>query len=140
MDKKKFGQVSPCRPYLPFQKVWTFWNKKLLVIFTYFRFFQKELSLYGGKTFRCKITPFFLPKTLFAIILTGIFSQDPPTNTRNISMDIHIWPTYLQFFVQTFFSEKVWLESTLPTYSLDICPKFRSFFWDPLLKVLSVLK
>ena len=35
------------------------------------------------------------------------------------------------FFVQTFFSEKVWLESTLPTYSLDICPKFRSFFLGP---------
>ena len=44
-------------------------------------------------------------------------------------------PTYHKFFVQTFFLEKVWLEDTLPTYSLDICPKFRSFFiWDPLLK------
>ena len=37
-------------------------------------------------------------------------------------------------FVQTFFLEKVWLQNTLPTYSLDICPKFRSFFiWDSLL-------
>ena len=25
--------------------------------------------------------------------------------------------------------EKVWLENTLPTYDLDICPKFRSFFF-----------
>ena len=50
-------------------------------------------------------------------------------------------------FVQTFFLEKVWLQNTLPTYSLDICPKFRSFFiWDPLLNtweqlpLLAVLK
>ena len=42
-------------------------------------------------------------------------------------------------FVQTFFSEKVWIQNTLPTYGLDICPKFRSFFiWDSLLNVLSV--
>ena len=41
-------------------------------------------------------------------------------------------------FVQTFFLEKVWLQNTLPTYSLDICPKFRSFFiWDPLLSLES---
>ena len=54
-------------------------------------------------------------------------AQDPPTNTRNISMDIHIWPTYLKSFCPNFFLEKVWLEDTLPTYSLDICPNFRSF-------------
>ena len=49
-------------------------------------------------------------------------------------MDIHIWPTYLNFFVQTFFLEKVWLRNTLPTYDLDICPNFRSFFiWISLL-------
>ena len=34
-------------------------------------------------------------------------------------------------FVQTFFFvEKVWLRNTLPTYDLDICPNFRSFFSD----------
>ena len=32
-------------------------------------------------------------------------------------------------FVQTFFLEKVWIQNTLPTYGLDICPKFRSFFY-----------
>ena len=34
MDKKKFGQVLFCLPYLPTQKVWTFWNQSLL----YFKF------------------------------------------------------------------------------------------------------
>ena len=32
-------------------------------------------------------------------------------------------------FVQTFFLEKVWIHNTLPTYGLDICPNFRSFFY-----------
>ena len=27
-----------------------------------------------------------------------------------------------------FFLEKVWLRNTLPTYNLEICPTFRSFF------------
>ena len=49
-------------------------------------------------------------------------------------MDIPIYLPTTKVFVQTFFLEKVWLEDTLPTYSLDICPKFRSCcFWDPLL-------
>ena len=34
------------------------------------------------------------------------------------------------FFVQTFFLEKVWIRNTLSTYDLDICPNFRSFFHD----------
>ena len=34
-------------------------------------------------------------------------------------MDIHSCPTYLNFFVQTFFWEKVWLRYTLLTYNLD---------------------
>ena len=34
----------------------------------------------------------------------------------------------LKIYVQIFFLEKVWLKNTLPTYSLDICPNFRSFF------------
>ena len=51
-----------------------------------------------------------------------------------ISIDFPIYLPTTNFFVQTFFLEKVWLEDTLPTYSLDICPKFRSFFlWDSLL-------
>ena len=42
-------------------------------------------------------------------------------------------------FVQTFFWEKVWIQNTLPTYGLDICPKFRSFFiWDSLLSQTKV--
>ena len=44
-------------------------------------------------------------------------------------MDIPIYLPTTKVFVQTFFLEKVWLEDTLPTYSLDICPKFRSFFF-----------
>ena len=38
----------------------------------------------------------------------------------------------LKINVQTFFLEKVWLRNILPTYNLDICPKFRIFF-NPLL-------
>ena len=42
-------------------------------------------------------------------------------------------------FVQTFFWEKVWIQNTLPTYGLDICPKFRSFFiWDSLLPYIKI--
>ena len=42
-------------------------------------------------------------------------------------------PTYHKFFCPNFFLEKVWLEETLPTRSVDICPKFHSFFsQDPL--------
>ena len=40
-----------------------------------------------------------------------------------VSMDIPIYLPTTKVFVQTFFLEKVWLEDTLPTYSLDICPK-----------------
>ena len=47
-----------------------------------------------------------------------------------ISMDFPIYLPTTQFSVRTFFFEKVWLEDTLPTYSLDICPNFRSFFYD----------
>ena len=51
-----------------------------------------------------------------------------------ISMDFSIYLPTTKVYVQTFFLEKVWLEDTLPTYSLDICLKFRSFFFrDPLL-------
>merc|ERR1712240_480851 len=42
MDKNKFGQILFCLPYLPLQKVWTFWDKNLLVISTYFRFFLRK--------------------------------------------------------------------------------------------------
>ena len=31
-------------------------------------------------------------------------------------------------FVQTFFWGKVWIQNTLPTYTLDICPNFRNIF------------
>ena len=44
--KKKFGQVSPCLPYLPFQKVLTFWNKKLLVIITLFSYVYNKTILF----------------------------------------------------------------------------------------------
>ena len=39
--------------------------------------------------------------------------------------------TYLpqNFSSKLFFLENVWLGNTLPTYDLDICPHFRSFFF-----------
>ena len=48
-------------------------------------------------------------------------------------MDINIWPTYLNFVCPTIFLEKVGLKNTLPTYNLDICPKFQNFSWKALL-------
>ena len=43
----------------------------------------------------------------------------------------HQYLTYLpQFFLsKLFFRKKVWLGNTLPTYGLDICPNFCSFFF-----------
>ena len=35
--------------------------------------------------------------------------------------------------------EEVWLKNTLPTYNLDICPKFRCFF-TALLMLTSLAK
>ena len=41
----------------------------------------------------------------------------------------HQHPTYLPWiFMSKLFFFKVWLKNTLPTYSLDICPNFCSFF------------
>ena len=58
-----------------------------------------------------------------------------------LSMDTPIYLPTMKFLVQTFILEKVWLEDTLPTYSLDICPKFRRFFLlDPLLTLFQVRK
>ena len=44
----------------------------------------------------------------------------------------HQYLTYLpQFFLsKLFFRKKVWLGNTLPTYGLDICPNFCSFFLE----------
>ena len=48
-----------------------------------------------------------------------------------VGMDINIWPTYPENLCPNFFFlEKVWLRNTLPTCSLDICPNFRSFFFE----------
>ena len=66
-----------------------------------------------------------------------ILSKQLPKHPRHY----HIWDSPYFFLpyhkknCPNFFLEKVWLQNTLPTYSLDICPKFHSFFiWDPLLK------
>ena len=53
--------------------------------------------------------------------------------TANHHRFIKVWTSIAdlptsKFVVQTFFLEKVWLRNTLPTYDLDICPNFRSFF------------
>ena len=54
--------------------------------------------------------------------------------TANHNRFIKVW-TYIadlptsNFFVQTFFLEKVWLRNTVPTYDLDVCPNFQSFFF-----------
>ena len=59
--------------------------------------------------------------------------------TANHHRFIKVWTSIADlptsnFFVQTFFMEKVWLKNTLPTYSLDIRPNAHSFFiLDPSL-------
>ena len=48
----------------------------------------------------------------------------------------HQYLTYLpqKILSKPFFRKKVWLRNTLPTYGLDICPNFCSFFfWKALL-------
>ena len=57
--------------------------------------------------------------------------------TANHHRFIKVWTSIAdlptsKFVVQTFFLEKVWLRNTLPTYDLDICPNFRSFFFGSL--------
>ena len=74
--------------------------------------------------------------------------KSSPTHSQNIlpsqyfiSMDIHIWPTYLKSFCPNFFFWKS-MAQKYPTYlQFDICQNFRSFFfWDPSLnKKLSIL-
>ena len=61
--------------------------------------------------------------------------------TANQHRFIKVWTSIADvpnsnFFVQTFFMEKVWLRNTLPsTYDLDICPNFRRFFfWISLIR------
>ena len=62
--------------------------------------------------------------------------------TANHHRFIKVWTSIAdlptsKFVVQTFFLEKVWLRNTLPTYDLDICPNFYSFFiWISLLRAL----
>ena len=46
---------------------------------------------------------------------------------KSMDFTIYLYLPTTKFFVQTFLVEKVWLEDTLPTYSLDICLKFRSY-------------
>ena len=54
--------------------------------------------------------------------------------TANHHRFIKVWtsiddlPTLIFFCPNFFFLEKVWLRNTLPTYDLDICPNFHSFF------------
>ena len=47
-----------------------------------------------------------------------------------LEFTILLWTSLSTYLPHNFF-EKVWLEDTLPTYSLDISPKFRSFFIGP---------
>ena len=54
--------------------------------------------------------------------------------TANHHRFIKVWTSIADLptskvFVQAFSFEKVWLRNTLPSYDLDICPNFRSFFY-----------
>ena len=54
--------------------------------------------------------------------------------TANHYRFIKVWTSIADlptsnFLVQTFFGGKVWLRNAQPTYDLDICPNFRSFFF-----------
>ena len=71
--------------------------------------------------------------------------KSSPTHSQNIlpsqyfiSMDIHIWPTYLKSFCPNFFFWKS-MAQKYPTYlQFDICQNFRSFFfWDPSLSPIN---
>ena len=91
------------------------WVPPLLQKTKLFPFFFLNCHSKEGRILDVKLPHFSYKKTLFAIFFAGIFSQDPPTNTRDISMDIHIWPTYLKKFCPNFFFGKS-LARKYPTY------------------------
>ena len=129
--KKSLDMYSYCLPYLPIKKVWTFLYQILsLNIGYYWLIIMLDII---RDTFKWWIS-------LWRTIIPQSSRKKIPTITifeilhTFISMDIHIWPTYPETFCPNFFLAKVWLKNTLPTYSLDICPNFCSFFWDPSLR------
>ena len=137
MDKVQFGHKFFCLPYLPIQLVWTFWNQSLLL--------EKvsKTSRQGGSLI------FMGVQGLFSIFRGGVFTiykslrgvRDHFKNFQGRFWNFayfykygHQYLTYLpQFFLsKLFFRKKVWLGNTLPTYGLDICPNFCSFFFGGL--------
>ena len=145
MDKKKFGQVLFCLPYLPIQKVWTFWNKSLSLN-SYFPNFDGRLNAHFFGIL-CQYDQLCRNSTSLVVIVICLMTKwdafkkikkSSPTHSQNIlpsqyfiSMDIHIWPTYLKSFCPNFFFEKVCLKNTLPTYSLTYVKTFVVFFLGP---------
>ena len=106
MDKNKFGQVLYFLPYLPIQKVWTFW-KLSLVINVYFLNFARilvvnnQVKYYQGplwiKDFHrddLNYKEIHSTITIYGIMYTFI------------GMDINIWPTYPENLCPNFFFGK----------------------------------
>ena len=109
MDKKKFGQISPCLPYLPFQKVWTFWKNIACHFYIFSKvlihFFKKNCHSIEGRLLGVKLPHFFLQRTLFAIILQDFFSRSPYQYQKYKYG--HPYLTYLpQFFLSKLFFQK----------------------------------
>jgi len=153
---RKFGHMSKLGvPYLPCSLVWTKMNldKYSSVYPTYL---PKKFGHFGPKVcywilnFDRNLITFFLtsplsqPKKATDFIreaLKSRLSLGMTSNktyhfqtTANHHRFIKVWTSIAdlptsKFVVQTFFLEKVWLRNTLPTYDLDICPNFRSFFF-----------
>ena len=76
----------------------------------------------------------YLPqKFLFKLFFGKNMAQKYPTYLQFGHMcKINTVPFFLkhpvpQNFLSKLFLEKVWLRNTLPTYNLDICPKYRIF-------------
>ena len=132
MDKKKFGQIFSCLPYLPFQKVWTFWKESLLLnLYLHGMYWGIMKILIIREAFKLRLS---LRMTLNN---ENPFQTTAKTSSSSPYLEITILlykygllylPTYHKSLCPNFFLEKVLLEDTLPTYSLDICPKFRIFF------------
>ena len=127
-----FGQIFLIYPTYTSHKSLDIWKRSLLL----------NSYLHGIYWCRMKILIIREAFGLRLSLMITLNNENPfqttvktPSSSQYLEFTILLYkyglpylPTYHNIFCPKFFLEEVWLEDTLPTYSLDICPKFRSFF------------
>ena len=110
MDKNKLGQIFSCLPYLPLQKVWTFWKYSMLL----------NSYLYGIYWGIMKIFIIWKALKLWLSLMMTLNDENPFQTTAKTSSSspyleitkllykygLPYLPTYHKSFVQTFFWKK----------------------------------